>query len=101
MAPKHIRFVLVEATLDGKPVPNATVDWWEDDRGHRRWSIRALIPAGPLAEQGRLAGKTKDGRDVSGAVTVGIQQEGPRGRAHRLVEFNGSGELEGYPGEPI
>jgi hypothetical protein len=98
VAQKHQRFALIDATFAGQPLPNATVDWWEDDQGRRRWAIRALVPAGPLVEGGRLAGKTRDGREVSGEVVVGNQQEGPRGRAHRLVEFNGSGELEGYPG---
>lgn len=100
MGQKHERFALIDATFAGQPLPNATVDWWQDEQGSRRWAIRALVPAGPLAESGRLAGKTRDGREISGEVVVGSHQEGPRGRAHRLVEFNGSGELEGYPGTP-
>ena len=71
------------------------MDVWEDDTGVARWSARALMPAAQDAESGRLTGRTKEGHEVSGEVTVANRQIGPGGpRGQTLVELHGSGPLE-------
>jgi hypothetical protein len=97
----HRRFALLDVTFAGAPLPSATMDVWEDDGGVARWSARALMPATQVAESGRLAGRTKDGRNVSGEVEVANRQMGPGGpRGQTLVELHGSGPLEGLEGPP-
>ena len=96
MATKHLRFALLEVTFAGAPLPSATMDLWTDDSGTTRWSARALMPVTQQAEAGRLSGKLKDGRLISGEVEVKNRQMGPGGpRGQTLVELHGSGELEG------
>ena len=85
----------------GHPLPSATMDLWEDDGGTTRWSARALMPAAQVVESGRLTGRTKDGRQISGEVDVANRQMGPGGpRGQTLVELHGSGELQGMDGPP-
>jgi hypothetical protein len=92
----HRRFALLEVTFAGTALPSATMDVWEDDSGVARWSARALMPAAQTAESGRLTGKAKDGRVISGEVEVANRQMGPGGpRGQTLVELHGSGPLEG------
>jgi hypothetical protein len=98
---RHLRFALLDVTFAGAPLPSATMDVWEDDGGVARWSARALMPAAQVAESGRLSGRTKDGRIVSGDVDVKNRQMGPGGpRGQTLVELHGSGPLEGLEGPP-
>jgi hypothetical protein len=83
----------------GVALPGATVDLWQDDTGVARWSVRALMPGAQAAESGRLTGRTKDGRTLSGEVAVANRQMGPGGpRGQTLVELHGSGPLEGLDG---
>jgi hypothetical protein len=92
----HRRFALHDVTFDGTALPSATVDLWEDDGGVSRWSVRALMPQSQQAERGRLTGRTKDGREVSGEVEVANRQAGPGGpRGQTLVELHGTATLEG------
>ena len=71
------------------------MDLWTDDSGVTRWSARALMPVTQQAEAGRLSGKLKDGRLISGEVEVKNRQMGPGGpRGQTLVELHGSGPLE-------
>jgi hypothetical protein len=94
MPTKHRRFALLEVTYAGAPVPNATMDCWEDDLGRIQWSARALVTTAGLPDSGRLTGRTKEGRIVSGEVLVANHQMGPGGPRQTLVEFRGTGELE-------
>jgi len=92
----HLRFALHDVTFAGVALPSATVDLWEDDGGHSRWSVRALMPQSQQAETGRLTGQTKDGRLVSGDVELANRQAGPGGpRGQTLVELHGIGSIEG------
>ncbi|HYU49749.1 MAG TPA: hypothetical protein VEO91_07485 [Candidatus Limnocylindria bacterium] len=100
MARKHRRFALLDVTYDGAPLPGATMDWWEDERGQTQWTARALMPFGTGQDEGELAGKTKDGRTLSGHVLVGSRQMGPSGPRQTLVEFHGSGDLHGLDDLP-
>jgi hypothetical protein len=91
----HRRFALLDVTFAGVPLPSATMDVWEDDRGVSRWSARALMPATQTAASGRLEGRMNDGRLVSGDVEIANRQVGPAGpRGQTLVELHGSGPLE-------
>ena len=95
----HYRFALLDVTFAGAPLPSATMDVWQDDKGVARWSARALMPATQVAESGRLSGRTKAGLVVSGEVEVKNRQMGPGGpRGQTLVELHGSGPLEGLDG---
>ena len=99
MPTSHRRFALLDVMFAGAPLPSATMDVWEDDSRVARWSARALMPAAQEAERGRLTGRTKDGRLVSGEVEVANRQMGPGGpRGQTLVELHGSGPLEGLDG---
>lgn len=99
MPTRHLRFALLDVTFAGAPLPSATMDVWQDDNGVARWSARALMPAGQAAESGRLVGRTKDGRHLSGDVDIANRQTGPGGpRGQTLVELHGSGPLEGLDG---
>jgi hypothetical protein len=99
VATKHLRFPLLDVSFAGAPLPSATMDLWTDDAGVTRWSARALMPVSQQAEAGRLSGKLKDGREISGEVEVKNRQMGPGGpRGQTLVELHGSGDLEGLVG---
>jgi len=87
-------------TFAGQPLTGATIDAWEDDDGHDRWTARALMPFGQQIESGLLEGRTKDGSTVSGAVRVASRQAGPRGPRTVLVELHGSGLLIEPGAEP-
>ena len=88
-------------TFAGAPLPSATMDVWTDETGTARWSARALMPASQDAESGRLHGRLKDGRTVSGTVTVANRQMGPGGpRGQTLVELHGTGPLDGIDEAP-
>ncbi len=96
MPPSHQRFALLDVTFGGVALPSATLDLWTADTGIDHWSARALLPPGHVAETGVLTGKLKDGRVVSGNVTVANRQAGPAGpRGQTLVELHGSGVLDG------
>jgi hypothetical protein len=98
--PSHRRFALLDVTFAGVALPSATMDIWTADTGIDHWSARALLPPGSAVESGRLSGKLKDGRIVSGNVTVANRQAGPAGpRGQTLVELHGSGALEGIDDE--
>lgn len=98
--PSHKRFPLHDVTFGDTPLPSATMDLWTAENGIDHWSARALLPSGHTAESGRLSGKLKDGRVVSGNVTVANRQAGPAGpRGQTLVELHGSGPLEGIADE--
>jgi hypothetical protein len=95
VAPKHERFALFDVTFAGTSLPGATVDCWEDARGHPQWLARVLTRTSPTANDGELSGRTADGRTLSGPVLVADQQVGPGGRRETLVVFHGSGPLRG------
>ncbi len=96
MPPTHLRFALLDVMFAGAALPSATMDVWKDSGGATQWSARALMPAGQVAERGRLTGRLKDGRLVAGHVDVANRQVGPGGpRGQTLVELHGSGLLEG------
>ncbi len=93
---RHQRFALFDVTFDGIPLPGATVDCWEDSLGQPQWSARALTRAFPTVEDGELAGRTADGRTLSGHAVVADQQVGPGSRRETLIVFHGSGTLSGF-----
>jgi hypothetical protein len=96
VASHHHRFALHDVTFAGTALPSATVDLWEDDGGVSRWLVRALMPQSQQAESGRLTGRMKDGRQLSGEVKVAARQAGPGGpRGQTLVELHGTDALEG------
>ena len=76
-------------------MPGATIDRWQDDFGRARWSARLVTRAGPMVDEGELAGRTVDGRLVSGHALVADRQVGATGRREVLVVFHGSGNLVG------
>jgi hypothetical protein len=83
-------------TFGDVALPSATMDLWTTDAGIDHWSARVLLPPGHTPETGRLRGRLKDGRIVSGSVTVANRQAGPAGpRGQTLVELHGSGPLDG------
>jgi hypothetical protein len=93
---RHQRFALLDVTFAGVPLPSATVDCWHDTRGDPQWQARVLTRGGPIAEVGELAGRTADGRMLSGHALVADQQVGPGSRRETLVVFHGSGTLNGF-----
>ncbi len=100
MPPSHRRFALLDVTFGGVSLPSATLDLWTTGTGIDHWSARALLPPGHAAESGRLSGKLKDGRILTGDVTVANRQAGPAGpRGQTLVELHGSGPLDGIDDE--
>lgn len=95
MPVSHTRFALLDVTFAEAPLPSATMDVWTDDQGESQWSARALMPAAQKAESGRLAGRDRHGRLISGNVSVANRQVGPGGsRGQTLVELHGIGPLE-------
>ncbi len=95
VATQHERFALREVTFEGLAMPGATIDRWRDDGGHAQWSARLVTRAGPLVDEGELAGRTIDGRLVSGHALVADREVGASGRREVLVVFHGSGDLHG------
>ncbi len=100
MAKRHLRFALIDVTFAGVSLPGATVDCWEDDAGHAQWSARVVTRTGPVLDEGELAGRTADGRALSGHALVADRQIGAGGRRETLVEFHGSGDLHGFGDAP-
>ena len=100
MAKRHRRFALTDVTFAGGSLPGATMDCWEDDSGHAQWSARVVTRTGPILDEGELAGRTADGRVLSGHVLVADRQIGAGGRRETLVEFHGSGNLQGLSDLP-
>ena len=100
MAKRHLRFALTDVTFAGTSLPGATMDCWVDDAGHAHWSARVVTRTGPILDEGELAGKTADGRKLSGHVLVADRQIGAGGRRETLVEFHGSGDLHGLSDLP-
>jgi hypothetical protein len=96
VAPRHQRFALRDVTFEGVALPGATMDCWEDDGGHAQWSARVVTRTGPAVDEGELAGKTADGRILSGHVLIADRQVGPGGRREMLIVFHGSGLLNGF-----
>lgn len=98
VARQHQRFALKDVTFAGVPLPGATMDSWQDDEEHAHWSARVVTRVAVL-DEGELAGRTAEGRLVSGHAVVADRQVGPGGRRETLVVFHGSGILHGL-GEP-
>jgi len=98
---RHLRFALSEVTFAGVGLPGATMDCWEDNAGHAQWSARVVTRIGPALDEGVLAGRTTDGRFISGHALVADRQVGAGGRRETLVEFHGSGNLHGLGGLPV
>ena len=95
MAKRHLRFALRDVTFAGTSLPGATIDCWEDAAGHTQWSARVVTRTGPMLDEGELAGKTADGRTLTGHALVADRQIGAGGRRETLIEFHGSGDLHG------
>jgi hypothetical protein len=96
MAPRHQRFALREVTFAGVALPGATVDCWHDADGHAQWSARLVTRLNVGSDSGELAGRTADGRLISGRALVADRQVGPKGKHEVLVVFHGSGVLHGF-----
>jgi hypothetical protein len=96
VAPRHQRFALRDVTFEGMAMPGATMDCWEDGGGHSQWSARVVTRTGPPVDEGELAGKTADGRVLSGHALIADRQVGPGGRRELLIVFHGSGHLNGF-----
>jgi hypothetical protein len=98
---QHKRFALRNVTYAGVPLPGATMDLWEDDRGNAQWSVRVVARFSPLPDEGELAGQTLDGQQITGHVTVAEREVAWGGRRETVVEFHGSGKLNrSGTGEP-
>jgi hypothetical protein len=95
VAKRHLRFALTDVTFAGVSLPGATMDRWEDESGRAQWSARVVTRTGPLIDEGELAGRTADGRVLSGQALVADRQIGAGGRRETLVEFHGTGDLHG------
>jgi hypothetical protein len=100
VAKRHLRFALTDVTFAGVSLPGATMDRWEDEWGHAQWSARVVTRTGPILDEGELAGKTADGRVLSGHALVADRQIGAGGRRETLVEFHGTGDLHGLVDRP-
>ena len=90
---RHERFALHDVTFAGIPLPGATMDCWEDTRGHPQWLARVMTRSCPRVAEGELSGRTASGRPLSGHALVADQQVGDRRQT--LVVFHGSGTLHG------
>jgi hypothetical protein len=100
VATRHQRFALRDVTFDGVEMPGATVDRWQQGTDGPRWSARLVTRKGPAGDEGELAGRTLDGRLVSGHAVVADRQAGASGRSEVLVVFHGSGDLHGLDDPP-
>jgi hypothetical protein len=96
----HRRFALFDVTFAGRPLPGATIDSWEDDAGQPHWIARVVMRTGPIAEDGELAGRMKNGGAMSGNVVVADRQGDSGGRRETVVQFHGSGQLTGLSDLP-
>lgn len=99
MTRQHQRFALRDVTFAGIPLPGATMDSWQDDRGGAQWSARVVTRVAVL-DEGELTGRTADGRVVSGHALVADRQIGPGGRRETLVVFHGLGDLKNLGDAP-
>ena len=93
---RHQRFPLFDVTFAGVSLPGATMDCWSDSRGDPQWVARVLTRLCPTVEDGELAGRTADGRMLSGRALVADQQVGPGSRRETLIVFHGTGTLNGF-----
>lgn len=100
MATRHQRFALRDVTFDGLEMPGATIDRWQQGGDGVRWSARLVTRRAPTSDEGQLAGRTVDGRLVSGHAVVADRQAGASGRSEVLVVFHGSGDLDGLDETP-
>jgi hypothetical protein len=98
VAKRHQRFALLDVTFAGASLPSATIDCWEDSTGHSQWSARVVTRTGPVHDEGELAGRTADGRTITGHALVAGRQVGAGGRRETMIEFHGSGDLHGLGG---
>ena len=85
---------MTEVTFEGEPVGGATVDVWQDAAGTPCWSARMLMPLGDIASVGHLAGRTRDGRILSGRVSLVGPGPAVQSRLVRLMEWRGVGALQ-------
>jgi hypothetical protein len=97
---RHLRFALSHVTFAGVSLPGATMDCWEDDAGNPQWSARVVTRTCPAQDEGELAGRTADGRGLTGHALVADRQVGAGGRRETLVEFHGSGSLRDLDDPP-
>jgi hypothetical protein len=95
VASRHRRFALHAVTYAGVAMPGATMDCWQDARGHRQWSARIVTRSCPEVASGELAGHTADGRPMSGHALMADRLAGPGGRRETIVVFHGAGILHG------
>ena len=79
--------------LDGRPVGNATIDAWTDDASVRQWAARIMMKAAHASTAGTLTGSTRDGKRLTGRVTIGVGSVGPKGGTV-IVDLHGDGPLE-------
>jgi hypothetical protein len=89
----HRRFALSDVTFDGDPVGGATIDAWQNAAGADCWLARVLMVPTDVPAAGALAGRTRDGRLLSGRVTRGATGPAPRPRGAALIEWHGVGAL--------
>jgi len=89
----HRRFALSDVTFDGEPVGGATIDEWQDATGADCWLARVLMAPRSQQTAGSLAGRTVDGRIVSGRVSLIGEGPAPRPRGPVLMEWHGVSAL--------
>lgn len=89
----HRRFALSDVTFDGEPVGGATIDAWQDATGADCWLARVLMAPRDQRTGGALAGRTQDGRIVSGRVALIGEGPAPRPRGPVLMEWQGVSAL--------
>lgn len=92
MPRRHVRFELLDVTIDSLPVGRATIDAWEDDAEISRWAARIPMRVGHGTVEGILTGSTRDGRRLTGRVTIGPDVVGPKGGSV-IVDLHGDGPL--------
>ena len=89
----HHRFALSDVTFNGASVGGATIDAWQTGSGEDRWSARVLMSPKEVPAAGLLAGKTRDGRQLEGRVSLVGPGPAPATRGSVLVEWHGVSEL--------
>jgi hypothetical protein len=92
LATRHQRFALCDVSSADLEMPGATLDRWEASGG-TRWSARLVTRRPPMPDAGELAGRTLDGRLVSGHAVVADRQA--TAGSEVLVVFHGTGHLDG------
>ncbi len=95
VVPRHERFSLRDVTFAGVGLPGATIDCWDDASGRPQWQARVLVRARPSADEGELAGRTADGRALSGRARVADGQVDAGSRREVLLVLHGAGTLHG------